>query len=162
MKLVLGRSRRTRRRRRKHGAQLFLYLILFIGTFYVEPCKGMVCRVCESVWASYRTSRSFGFGYGSSTELTEVPGWYKTCCTRTPGIVARVVQTHGKIGHVHESLTGPGTDMNVLQNLQRFRVRIKTQINTRPRGKEFDLKWGIPSSLHGMLSLGQRPRGNPP
>ena len=35
MKLVLGRSRRTRRRRRKQGTQHFLYMILLIGTFYV-------------------------------------------------------------------------------------------------------------------------------
>ena len=37
----------------------------------------MFCRVCEfrvRVWESYKTSRSFGYGYGSVTELTEVPG----------------------------------------------------------------------------------------
>ena len=28
------------------------------------------------------------------TELTEVPGGYKRCCTRTPGIVARGVQNY--------------------------------------------------------------------
>ena len=39
--------------------------------------KVMFCRVCGfrvRVWESYRTSRSFGYGYGCVTELTEVPG----------------------------------------------------------------------------------------
>ena len=46
----------------------------------------MFCRVCVfrvREWESYRTSRSFGYGYGSVTELTEVPG-----------IVARAYRTH--------------------------------------------------------------------
>ena len=37
----------------------------------------MFCRVCGFrvwVWESYRTYRSFGYGYGSVTELTEGPG----------------------------------------------------------------------------------------
>ena len=58
--------------------------------------KVMFCRVCGfrvRVWESYKTSRSFGYGYGCVTELTEVPGGYKKCCTRTPGIVARGVQS---------------------------------------------------------------------
>ena len=48
--------------------------------------KVMFCRVCGfrvRVWESYRTSRSFGYGYGSLTELTEVPGivvrTHRTC-----------------------------------------------------------------------------------
>ncbi|CAM9878092.1 unnamed protein product [Laminaria digitata] len=39
----------------------------------------MFCRVCVfwvRVWDSYRTYRSSGYGYGSHTELTEVPGRY--------------------------------------------------------------------------------------
>ena len=92
----------------------------------------MFCRVCEfrvRVWESYKTSRSFGYGYGSvteltevpgivaqgRTELTEVPGGYKICYTRTPGIVARGVQNSTEV---------PGKGMNVLQNSQKFRVRV--------------------------------------
>ena len=59
-----------------------------------EYAKDMFCRVCGfrvRVWESYRASRSFGCGYGSVTELTEVPGGYKKCCTRAPGVVARGV-----------------------------------------------------------------------
>ena len=66
--------------------------------------KVMFCRVCAfrvRVWGSYRTSRSFEYGYGSVTELkdielTEVPGGHKKCCTRTPGIVVRGVQNSQK------------------------------------------------------------------
>ena len=39
------------------------------------------------------------------TELTEVPGGYKKCCSRTPGIVAQVYRTHISSGYGHESLT---------------------------------------------------------
>ena len=102
----------------------------------------MFCRICGfrvRVWESYRTSRSFGYGYGSVTELTEVPG-----------IVARAYITHGTSGRVQKMLypypgycgTGrteltssgygyecpteltevPGTGMKVLKNFQKFRV----------------------------------------
>ena len=114
------------------------------------------CRVCGfrvRVWGSYRTSRSFGYGYGSVTELTEVPGIVaqayrthrssrrvqKTCCTRTRGIVARVLQNSQKFrvrvwgsyrtsrtsGYGYGSLTKrpelPGTGV---QNFQKVRVGI--------------------------------------
>ena len=90
----------------------------------------MFCRVCGfrvRVRESYRTSRSFGYGYGSVTEFTEVPG-----------IVARAYITHRSCGRVQKMLypypghsdTGrtelievPGTGMNVLQNSQKFRLR---------------------------------------
>ena len=77
-------------------------------------------------WEFYRTSRSFGYGYGIVTELTEVPG-----------IVARAYRTHISSGRVQKMLypyrgccgTGrteltevPGTGMKVLQNFQKFRV----------------------------------------
>ena len=56
--------------------------------------KVMFCRVCGfrvRVWESYRTSRSFGYGYGSVTEHTEVPG-----------IVARAYRTHRSSGRVQK------------------------------------------------------------
>ena len=79
------------------------------------------------VWKCYRTSTSLGYGHGSVTELT-----------RVPGIVARAYRTHRSSGRVQKVLypypghcgTGctnvpevPGTVMNVLQNSQNFRVR---------------------------------------
>ena len=82
----------------------------------------MFCRVCGfrvRVWESYRTSRSFGYGYESVTELPEVAG-----------IVARAYRTHRTSGRVRKVLypypgycdTGcaeltevPGAGMNVLQ-----------------------------------------------
>ena len=91
----------------------------------------MFFRVCEfrvRVWESCRTSRSFGYGYGCVTELTEVPGF-----------VARAYRTHRSSGRVQKVLypypgycgTGrtelkevPGTGMNVLKNSQKFRVRV--------------------------------------
>ena len=72
----------------------------------------MFCRVLGfrvRVWESYRTSRSSGTGmevlqnsqkfrvlWHGRTELTEIPGGLKKCCTRTPGIVARGVQNSQK------------------------------------------------------------------
>ena len=89
----------------------------------MKDFKVMFCRICGCrvrVWKSYRTSRSFGYRYGCVTELTEVPGlWhgrteltelsggYKKCCTRTPGILARGVQS-----------------------LQKFRVRVRMSYRT--------------------------------
>ena len=70
----------------------------------------------------------FGYGHGSDTELTEVPG-----------IVARSYRTHRSSGRVQKMLypypgycgTGrteltevPVTGMNILQNSQKFRVRV--------------------------------------
>ena len=91
----------------------------------------MFCRVCEfrvRVWKFYRTSRSFGFEYGSVTELTEVPG-----------IVARSYRIHRSSGRVQNVLyrypgycgTGRteltevlGMGMNVMRNSHKFRVRV--------------------------------------
>ena len=68
------------------------------------------------------------YGYGSATELPEVPG-----------IVAQAYITHRSSGRVQNTLypylgyfgTGltelaevPGTGMKVLQNFQKFRVRV--------------------------------------
>ena len=105
-------------------------------------CKGMFFRVCGfrvRVWESYRTSRSFGHGYESvpelpevpgmwhgRTELTEVPGGYERCCTRTPGIVARGVQDSQtvwvRVCMSYRTNRSSGTGMKVLQNFQKFRV----------------------------------------
>ena len=60
--------------------------------------------------------RSFGYGYGSVTELAEVSG-----------IVARAYRAYGSSGYGYEWRTEitevPGTGMNVLQNLQKLFVR---------------------------------------
>ena len=92
-----------------------------------EISKVMFCRVCGfrvRVWESYTTSRSFGYGYESVTELSEVPG-----------IVARAYRTHRSSGRVQKMLypypgycgTGcaeltevPHTNINVPQNPQKF------------------------------------------
>ena len=85
------------------------------------------CRVCgfrARVWESYRTSRSFGYGYESVTELPEVPG-----------IVAREYRTYSSSsGYGYECPTEltavvPGTG--------------NTRVNAHPLGGEFDLKWSI-------------------
>ena len=89
----------------------------------------MFCRVGGfrvRVWESYRTSRSFGYGYISVTELPEVPV-----------VAARAYRTHQSSGRVQNMLypypgycgTGrpeltevPGTGIKVAQNFQNFRV----------------------------------------
>ena len=55
-----------------------------------------ICRVCGfrvRIWGFYRTSRSFGYGYGSVTELPEVPG-----------ILAQAYITHRSSGRVQNML----------------------------------------------------------
>ena len=89
----------------------------------------MFCRACGfrvRVWKAYRTSRSFGYGHGSVTEVTEVPG-----------IVERAYRTHRNSGRVQNMLYPypgycgmgrtelteiPGTSMNVLRNLLKLFV----------------------------------------
>ena len=103
------------------------------------------------VWDSYRTSRSFGYGYGSVTEITEVPG-----------IVARAYRTHRSSGQVQERLYRfpgycgtrlteltevPGTGMNVVQNFLKFRVRMKVLQNFQ----KFRVLW------HGRTELTEVP-----
>ena len=80
------------------------------------------------VRGSYRTFRSSGYGYGSLTELPELPG-----------IVAQAYRTHtsservqnmlypypGYYGHGRTKLPEvSGTGMNVLRNFQKFRVQV--------------------------------------
>ena len=85
-----------------------------------------VCGFRVRVWGSYRTYRSFGYGYGSVTELAEVPG-----------IVAQPCRTHRSSGRVQNMLYPypgycgtrltevtevPGTGVGVLQSFQNSRV----------------------------------------
>ena len=98
--------------------------------FESKKFKVMFCRVCGfrvRVWESCRTSTSFRYGYGSVTELTEVPGInYGTgvqnpqkfrAGTRHAVPVPRVLW-HGSY-RTHRS---SGTGMKVLQKIQKFRV----------------------------------------
>ena len=77
---------------------------------------------------SYRTSRSFGYRYGSVTELPQVPGIvaqaYRT--SRTSGRVHNMLYPYpGYCGEGRTELPEvPGTGMNVVQNFQKFRVRV--------------------------------------
>ena len=72
-----------------------------------------------------QNSHRFRVLWHGRTELTQVPGGYKKCCTRTPGIVAQY-RTHRSSGYGYECPTEltevPGTGMKVLQNFQKFRV----------------------------------------
>ena len=57
------------------------------------------------------------------TDLTEIPGGCKTQCTRTPGIVARVLQNSQKFRvRLTEVPEVPDRGMKVLQNFKNFRV----------------------------------------
>ena len=92
--------------------------------YQVHDFNIMFCRVCRfrvRVWECYGTSRSFGYGHGSVTELTEVPG-----------IVARAYRAHKSSGRIRTALyaTGtelpvvPGTGMNVVYKFQKFQVQV--------------------------------------
>ena len=78
----------------------------------------MFCTVCGlrvRVWESYRTSRNFEYGYGSVTELPEVPG-----------IVARAYRNSQKfrVGTKSAVPRTPGIVAWGVQNSQTFRVRV--------------------------------------
>ena len=104
----------------------------------VKSSKVMFCRVCGfrvRVWESYRTSRSFGHGYGSVTELTQVPG-----------IVARAYRSHRSSGRIQKCCTRtPGIVARGLQNSHKFRVRVLMSYRTHR------------SSGYGYESLTERP-----
>ena len=89
------------------------------------------CRVCGfrvRVWGSYKTSRSFGYRYGSVTELPEVPGIVAQAYRphRSSGRVENITYPYpGNCGTGLTELTEyPGTGMKVLQNYHKFRVRV--------------------------------------
>ena len=74
----------------------------------------------------FQNSQKFRVLWHGRTELAQVPGGYKKCCTRTLGIVTRGVQTHRRSGYGYECPTEltevPSTGMKVLQNFRKFRV----------------------------------------
>ena len=123
-----------------------------------DICKAMFCRVCAfrvRVWESYRTSRSFGYGYGSVTELTQVPGIVARSCSthRIFGRVQNAVPVPRLLWHGRTEVSGTGmnvarnsqkvfcTGMDVVQNSQKFWVRLIRKYT--PSGEELDLKWRI-------------------
>ena len=70
----------------------------------------MVCGFQVKVWESYRTSRSFGYGHGSITELTEVSYGY--------GSVNRTHRRFEYCGKGTQKLQEvPDTGIIVLQNV---------------------------------------------
>ena len=110
--------------------------------------KVMFCRVCGirvRVWESFRTSRSLGYGYGSVTELTEVPGtvaWvyrthrssgrvqnmlypYPGCCGTGRTELTEISGTGMKVLENIQKISGTG--MKVSQNFQKFRVYITSR-----------------------------------
>ena len=62
----------------------------------VYPYPGYCATVLQKsqkfrvrVWGSYRTYRSSGYGYGSVTDLTEVPGIVARACTELTQVPGR-------------------------------------------------------------------------
>ena len=93
----------------------------------INHCKVMFCRFYGfGVRVYYRSSRSLGYGYGSVTELTEVPGGYKKCYPHSGYCGTGRTKLTELFGYGYECPTGlievPRTGMKVLQNLQKFRV----------------------------------------
>ena len=100
---------------------------------------GKVCGFRVREWESYRTSRSFGYGYGSVTELPGNPGIEVQAYThRSSGRVQNKLYPYpGYCGNGRTELTEipstgvevlsevpevPGAGLKVLQNFQKFRV----------------------------------------
>ena len=86
------------------------------------PLLQVLCR------RSYRTYRSSGLGYRTLTELTEVPGilWHgRTELIEVPGRYKNVVPVPRYYETGRTELTEvPGSGMEVVHNLQNFRVRV--------------------------------------
>ena len=84
---------------------------------YTRLCSVGFVDFGVRVWESYRTSRSFGYRYGSVIEFTEAPG-----------NVARAYRTHRSSGYgyyCHTELTEvPGTDIIVIQDSRECRVLV--------------------------------------
>ena len=91
--------------------------------------------------AAHRTHRCSGYGYECATELTEVPGtgmkvlqklqnlrqlWHgRTELTEVSGRYENAVPVPRVLWHGRTDLTEvPGTGMNVVQNSQKFFVRV--------------------------------------
>ena len=111
------------------------------------------------VWKSDRTYKSSGYGHGSLTELTEVPGRYTNVVpvpVPVPGYFYKGTPVPRVLSHGHTELTEvSGTGMNV-KNSQNFRVGVwmlykthrsvpgtgNTRVNTRLKGaKKQQINW---------------------
>ena len=88
--------------------------------------------------------RKFWVLWHGRTELTEVPGRYENAVPVSLVFVALAWRTYRSSGYGYEYPTEltevPGTGKNPGEYTA--------------SGEEFNLKWSIPSSLHGMPSLG--------
>ena len=75
-----------------------------------------------------QNSQKFRVRYESFTELTEVPGRYTNVVPLPPDIMAQAYRTYRSFGYGYEcrpELTEvPGTGMDLVQNSQKFRVRV--------------------------------------
>ena len=86
------------------------------------------------------------------TGLTEVSGRYENAVPVPRVFVALAYRTYRSSGYGYECPTIEHTEVPGTG---------KKPGKYTASEEEFDFKWRIPSSLHGMLSLGQLPRGNP-
>ena len=69
-----------------------------------ELCHSLagVAKVPDKGMGILQNFQKFRVLWHKRTELTKVPSGYKTCCTRTPGIVARAYQTFRSSGYGYE------------------------------------------------------------
>ena len=134
---------------------------------------------------AYRTHRRFGYGYECLTELTDVPGtgmkvsqnfqkfrvlWRgRTELTEVPGRCKNAAHVPRVLWQGRTDLSQlSGTGVNVVQNSQKFFVRVWMLYRTHscqkfrvrvmptsiyaPSGEELDLKWRISSNLNMACS----------
>ena len=123
-----------------------------------ERVQNIAVPVPRVLWHGlYRTHRSSGYGCKSFTELPEVPG--------TGMKVVQNFQTFRVLWHGRTEITEvPGRCENAVPVPRVFVARGGTELTNAPgtgknpvkytgSGEEFDLKWRISWSLHGMVSL---------
>ena len=117
------------------------------------------------VWKCYGTHRSSGYcgtGVQNSQKFRAGP---KNSVPLPRVLWHGADRTHRISGYGYECRTKLTevicTGLHFVQNSQKFRVLIIPAGKYTRSGEEFDLNRKIPSNLHGMFSLGRRPRGNP-
>ena len=111
---------------RKPTFSIHRYDCIIIGLAELTEVSGTGIEVLQNsqkfrkrALKSCRTHRSSGYGYGSLTELTEIPGRYVyESCPRTPGIVAGAYRTY----------KSSGTGMDVVHTQQKFSQKFRARV----------------------------------
>ena len=144
---------------------LYIIKIKTRSSCEIEDFTLKFCRVCGfriRVWGSYRTSRSFWYGYGSVAELPELRDIVAQACRtrRGSGRVQNMLYPYpGYCGTGLAELTEvPGTGMQVLQNFRTFGYCGTDVQNSQKFREGINMLYPYPGSLwHRRIELPEVP-----